>query len=149
MECERELPKALQGAVSEYAELSLGPEAAAVRLPDDVLQQLVRDRWTEARPMEIGGGSQDMVSLHAQVVFDADMQQRIKAEAQRLVIDRRVQGAAVVFGGVLGLLALAWGGLKMVTRAARTGCRLTEACKSQHEKRETGGTRFTRPVPTL
>ena len=31
------------------------------------------------------------------------MQQRIKAEAQRLVIDRRVQGAAVVFGGVLGL----------------------------------------------
>jgi hypothetical protein len=116
LECERELPKALQGAVTEYAELSLGPEAAAVRLPDDVLRQLVRQRWTEVRPMEIGGGSQDMVSLHALVVFDVPMQQRIKAEAQRLLIGQRVRGGAMVFGGVLGLLALAWGGLKWATR---------------------------------
>jgi hypothetical protein len=120
LECDRELPRALQGAVSEYAELSLGPEAAAVRLPDDVLQKLVSDLWAEVRPMEIGGGSQDMVSLHAQVVFDAPMQGRIKAEAQRLqerlLIGRRVQGAALVFGGVLGLLALAWGGLRWATR---------------------------------
>ena len=48
LECERELPKALQGAVAEYAELSLGPEAAAVRLPDDDLQQLVRDALDRA-----------------------------------------------------------------------------------------------------
>ena len=116
LECERELPKALQGAVADYAELSLGRDAASVRLPDDVLQQLVRQRWTEVRPMEIGGSSQDMVTLHAQVVFDAGMQKRIESEAQRLVIGRRVQGAAVVFGGVLGLLALAWGGLRLATR---------------------------------
>ena len=93
-------------------------EAAAVRLPDDVLQQLVQDRWTEIRPMEIDGGSQDMVSLHAKVVFDADMQQRIKTEAQRLVIGKRVRGGAVVFGGVLGLLALAWGGLRYAAQTA-------------------------------
>ena len=47
------------------------------------------------------------------------MQQRIKAEAQRLVIGQRVQGAAVVFGGVLGLLALAWGGLRWVTSGGK------------------------------
>ena len=116
LECERELPKALQGAVTEYAELSLEREAAAVRLPDDVLQLLVRQRWTEVRPMEIDGGSQDMISLHALVVFDADMRKRIESEAQRIMIGRRAQGAAVVFGGVLGLLVLARGGLRLVAR---------------------------------
>ena len=118
--------------MAEYAELSLGAEAAAVRLPDDVLQQLVRERWTEVRPMEIDGGSQDMVSLHALVVFDAPVQQRIKAEAQRLVIGRRVQGAAVVFGGVLGLLALAWGGLRLATRRNEVK-RLARPCQSSHD----------------
>jgi predicted lipid carrier protein YhbT len=116
LECERELPKAVQAAVSEYAEIAVGPEAASVRLSDDDLTQLVRDRWPEVRSMEIGGGSQDMFTLHAAVVFDAHMQQLIKAESQRLVIARRVQSGAVVFGGVLGLLALAWGGLKFATR---------------------------------
>ncbi|MGO9114211.1 MAG: hypothetical protein ACLP9L_33775 [Thermoguttaceae bacterium] len=123
LECERELRKSLQGAVAEYAELSFGPEAAAVRLPDDALQHLVHDRWTEVRPMEIDGSSQNMFSLHALVVFDPPVQQQIKtevqqiqSEAQRFMIDQRVQGAAVVFGGVLGLLGLTWGGLRWVTR---------------------------------
>ena len=122
LECERELHRLLQAAVAEYADLSLGPESAGVRLPDDDLQQLVHDRWTEVRPMEIGGSNQDMFTLHALVVFDAPAQERIKAavqrmkdEAQRLVIDQRLQGGAVVFGGVLGLLALTWGGLKWAT----------------------------------
>jgi hypothetical protein len=123
LECQRELHKALQGAVAEYAELSFGPEAAAVRLPDSDLQQLVCDRWTKVQPMEIGGSSQDMVTLHALLIFDAPAQQRIKAEAQRikaeaqrLVIGQRVKGGALVFGGVIGLLALTWGGLKWATK---------------------------------
>jgi hypothetical protein len=120
LECERKLPAALQGAVAEYAELSFGSEAAAVRLPDDALQQLVRERFTEVRVMEIDGGSQEMISLDALLVFDADMQKKIKVEAQRPVITKRVQGAAVVFGGVLGLLALAWGGLRWTTRRQQT-----------------------------
>ena len=122
LECERELHKSLQGAAADYAELSLGPDAAGVRLPDDDLQQLVHDRWNEVQSMEIGGSSQDMFTLHALLVFDAAAQQRIKdavqqmkTEAQRLMIDQRVQDAAVVFGGVLGLLALTWGGLKWAT----------------------------------
>lgn len=66
--------------------------------------------------MEIDGGSQEMHSLHARIVFDAAVQQRIKSEAQRMVIDQRVKRAAVLFGGVLGLLGLAWGGLRLATR---------------------------------
>ncbi len=115
LECERELPKAVQGAVAEYAELRLGLQAGAVRLPDEALRALVRQRWDEVRPMEIGDTSQDMVTWHAQVVLDDSLQKRIKDEAQRLVIGQRVQGAAVVFGGLLGLLALTWGGLKWAT----------------------------------
>jgi hypothetical protein len=116
LECERELPKALQGVATEYADLSLGSEAAAVRLPDDALRQLVRERWTEVRPMEIGGASQDMYSLHALVVFDDSAQQRITLEAQRHLISKRVEGAGLIFGGVLGLLAATWGGLRWATR---------------------------------
>jgi hypothetical protein len=106
--------------VVDYAELSLGHEAAAVRLPDDALQNLVQERWTEVRTMEIDGTTQDMFSLHALVVIDAPVQQRIKAEAQQFIIGQRVKGAGVVLGGVLGLLALVWGGLRWATRRQAT-----------------------------
>jgi len=116
LECMRELPKALQSALAEYADLSLGSEAARVHLSDDALQEFIQERWTESRPMEIDGASQDMVTLHALVVFDGRTKQLLKAGAERLMIDKRVQGAGVVFGGVLGLLALTWGGLKLATK---------------------------------
>ena len=116
LECEQELTKALQGAVAEYAELSFGAEAAAMRLPDDILRQLVAERWTEVRPMAIDGGTQEMVSLHALVVFNPQTQEQVKIEAQKLVIGRRVRGAAVIFSGLLGVLALAWGSLRLATR---------------------------------
>ena len=123
LECQRELGKAVQGAVADYAELSLGPVAATMRLPDSDVERLVRDRWTEVRPMQIGGASQDMFSLHALLVFDSRAQNRMKIEAQRIerefqqiVIKQRVKGGALLFGGAIGLLALTWGGLKWVTR---------------------------------
>jgi hypothetical protein len=116
LECDRALPNAIQAAARDYAGLALGAEAASVLLPEDALQQLVRDRWNEDRPMEIDGRSENMVMLHAKLVFDDTMRQRIKFEADRLVIQRRLQRVAVVFGGVLGVLGLAWSGLKLVTR---------------------------------
>jgi hypothetical protein len=121
IECERELPKEIQRALSEYAELSFGPEAAAVSLPDDDLKKLVSLRWTESRPSDIGGTSQNMYTLHAQVVFDEHLQQIVKSAAERLVIEKRLQGTAVLFSGFLGLLALAWGGLRFATRPAQPG----------------------------
>ena len=73
--------------------------------------------------MEIGGSSQEMHTLHALVVFDALAQQRInlevqrqRAEDQRAMIFQRVKGAGLVFGGVLGLLALTWCGLRWAGR---------------------------------
>jgi len=116
LECERELPKALQAAVADYAGILFGPEAAAVRLPDDALLKLVSERWAEARTMEIDGGSQDMVTLFAKVDFTPAVRDEIRLAVQQLVIGRRLQGAAVILSGVLGALALAWGGLRLATR---------------------------------
>jgi hypothetical protein len=115
-ECERELPQDVQQAVSDYAEPALGHEAAAVRLPEETLRQLVRDRWAEVKPSRFGDTTQDMTTLYARVVIDPPMQQRIKSAAERVVINERVERTAVLFGGVVGLLGLAWGSLRLVTR---------------------------------
>ena len=116
LECQRELPKAVQQAVGDYAELSQAAESGTVRLADNELKTLVRDQWSEVRPMEIGGGRQDMYSLHALVAFDARAQQAVKDEVQRLTVARRLQAGGVLLGGLLGLLAVVWSGLKLATR---------------------------------
>ena len=122
LDCERELREALQAAVGEYAMSEFGSEAAAVSLPDDELEKLlVRAPLTKASPVETIEGVKERQTLHVQVVFDAEAKKRIKSELQRPVIERRVRDAAVVCGGVLGLLALAWGGLKLATRRRASG----------------------------
>jgi hypothetical protein len=116
LECDRDLPRQIQAVVSEYAELSIGPEAAAVRLPDEVLRKFAQQKLAEHRTMEIGDGSQDMVTLYARVVFDDSAQEQIKSAVQQTAINQRVKGAAVILGGVLGILVLAWGGLRSATK---------------------------------
>jgi hypothetical protein len=116
LECDLDLPKKIQAAVSEYAELSMGPEASAMRLPDEVLRKFAQQKLAEHRTMEIGDGSQDMVTLYARIVFDDSAQEQIKSAVQQTVIDQRVKGAAVILGGLLGILALVWGGLRRVAK---------------------------------
>jgi hypothetical protein len=120
LECQRELPKALQAAVSEYADLLLGADALPVTLPDDVLRQLVHKTWTEVRPMPMESGTmRDMYILHAQVVFDGPMQQQVKSAAESHLIHKRLQGAAKILSVVIGLLAVTWAGLRFATRGSR------------------------------
>ncbi len=130
LECQRELPKALQAAVAEYAELLLGDPH--VHLADDILQlSLERQRWVESRPIDIAGAAQSMVVLHVQIGFDPAMQRQIRFMAehatQHVLIMRRLAGAGVALGGVLGLLALAWGGLSMIIRRQETSRDTTSA----------------------
>jgi len=127
LECERDLPKALQAAVAEYADLLLGHSGAQVSMPDDMLQAtLVRQRWEEKRPIEIeiDGAKQDMVVLHVQIGFDPAMQRQIRylAEhaAQSATIYQRLKIMGLALGGLFGLLALAWGGLSAMTRRQET-----------------------------
>ena len=115
LECDRDVPAALQSAVSEYAQLLLGNDQAKnVRLPEDDLQHLERDRWVEPRTIEIGGESKRMHTLHLLIGFDSAMQQEIRMMAENATVAQRLKGAGVVLGGVLGLLALVWGGLSFM-----------------------------------
>ena len=117
LECEREVPRALQSAVSEYAQLRLGSDQAKnVRLSDNELRQLERDRWIETRAIDVGGETKDMLTVHLLIGFDPAMQQEISTMAENAVVTQRLQGAGVVLGGVLGLLAFVWGGLGVVCR---------------------------------
>jgi hypothetical protein len=114
-ECDRELPKVLDQAVAEYAELLLGREKARdVHLPDYVAEGLVRQRWTEHLMQEFGGTMQDMVVLHVQIGFDPQAQEQIREAGEHTVAVRRMQFAGAVLGGVICLLALTWGGLSLV-----------------------------------
>jgi len=110
LECDRALPEAVRTAATEYVELLLGPEAAGdVQLPRDELQlRLVRARWEE--PVQSSFGP--MVELHAQLVFDAKAREWFKDERDRVVVLNRLRIAAVGLAGVLGLLGLAYVGLR-------------------------------------
>ncbi len=115
LECDRDVPAALQSAVSEYAQLLLGNDQAKnVRLPEDDLQHLERDRWVEPRTIEVGGETKRMHTLHLLIGFDPTMQQEIRMMAENATVAQRLKGAGVVLGGVLGLLALVWGGLSFM-----------------------------------
>ncbi len=121
------MPRALQAAVGEYAGLLLGHSGVQVSVPDDMLQaSLTGQRCEEKRPIEIeiDGAKQDMVVLHVQLGFDPAMQRQIRylAEhaAQSATIYQRLKLSGLALGGLLGLLALAWGGLSAITRRQDT-----------------------------
>jgi len=131
LECERELPKALQQAMAEYEDLLLGNEqpASAYQLPGDALRALERQRWLETRPEEIGGIAQDMSTLHVQVGFDQAVQQQIRGMAERAFVDQRLKVSGLAIGGVLGFLALIWAVLGAVVKRP-AACETQEAAVS-------------------
>jgi hypothetical protein len=115
LECEREVPKALQSAVSEYAQLLLGNDQAKyVRFSESDLLELVREKWDEPRTIDIGGESKAMHTLHVLIGFDQAMKLQIRSMAENAIVTQRLKGAGVVLGGFLGLLALVWGGLSLM-----------------------------------
>jgi hypothetical protein len=117
LECEREVPKALQSAVTEYAQLLLGNDQGKdVHISDSEMRRLVRGRWFEPRPIEVDGETKNMLRLHLLIAFDKAMEQRVIGLADNVVVNQRLHGAGVVLGGLLGLLALVWAGLRIATK---------------------------------
>jgi hypothetical protein len=126
MECQHELPEAVQSAVSEYAQLELGTDQSKyVKLPKSDLLKLEIGRWIETRKHDLGGEMRDMVTLHLLIGIDHSTQENLRIMANNAVAAERVQaenelvterlkGAGVVLGGVLGFLALVWGGLSLL-----------------------------------
>jgi hypothetical protein len=115
LECERDVPKAEQSALTEYAQLLLGNDQARyVHLSEGELRRLERERWAETRVIEIGGEARDMHIVHLLVGFDQAMQQNIRMMAENALVSERLKGAGFVLGSVLGFLALLWGGLSLL-----------------------------------
>ncbi|MGA2031154.1 MAG: hypothetical protein ABSG68_02760 [Thermoguttaceae bacterium] len=118
LECDQELPNYVQAALAGYTEICLGSEAASrVQLPWEELAPVVKDQWEETVQVSIG----PMVQLHVLLDFDRNMQQRVKDQWRQVVVQRRLVYAGVGLAGVLALLALLYGGLRIdhATRGAR------------------------------
>ncbi len=114
LENELELLKATQAAVGEYAELYLSESIAkTVQLPEDILRQLIRMRWEKIVPLEAGGTVHKMVELHALVAITGAVREQIKASSTHAVSIARLRSFGMGLGGVLGLLAIAYAGLKI------------------------------------
>ena len=121
LECDAQLPKALQGAVDAYVETYLGPQAAGrVRLPAEELRtQLVKEEWEETIQASFG----PMKQLHVLLQFDHKMRDRIHEARTNAIITERLIYTGTGVGGGLLLLAILFALLKFdqVTGGARRG----------------------------
>ncbi|MGA2619305.1 MAG: hypothetical protein ABSF26_16985 [Thermoguttaceae bacterium] len=106
LECQRDLPAALQVALAEYIDLYLGREAAGrVQLPPDELRQrLVSEQWEEPVASSFG----PMVQLHARLAFDQNIKQWIEDEWQQVVVLARLQRVFVALAAVLLVLGIVY-----------------------------------------
>ncbi|MEN6366604.1 MAG: hypothetical protein ABFC88_07305 [Thermoguttaceae bacterium] len=108
-ECEAALPEALQKAAAQYLATcwSDGP-IGRVALPQDVLNQLVQDRWLETRPYSVG----PMVHLHVRLRIDHKLKAMLLEEQRQTIVGQRLRTWAVGALAALGLLGVAFGYLK-------------------------------------
>ncbi len=106
MECDAELPKALQAALDEYVSIYMGPQwAGRIRLPAEVLErQLVKDRWEETIQASVG----PMVQLHVLLDFDSKFRQTVCEMRDQSIVAGRLWVAGTGLGVVLAWLALAF-----------------------------------------
>jgi len=113
-ECEQNLDQKLQEAVEEYAARRLGPEAASrIRLPPEyVRRRLIKHQWAETflSPTPSIGS---MVQLHVLLTFDREFTEQLDLAWKRVLVAERVRWAGIGLAGILALLAVAYGYLKV------------------------------------
>lgn len=109
-ECERHLFEAVQPVVAEFVANYLGPEwKDRVTLPEEFVRtELIRDRYVETVPASFG----PMVQLHLLLSFDGKVKAQLAAQQLEIVRRQRIGAIAAVFGGFLGLLAIAYSALR-------------------------------------
>lgn len=127
LECDAQLPVALQAAVDEYVSIYLGPQwSGRIRFPPEVLEEeLVKDQWEETIHASVGR----MVQLHALLQFDTKFRQAVCDLRDRAIVAGRVWWAGAILGVVLAWLALAFAFLRIdqATAGVYRG-RLAAAC---------------------
>ncbi len=127
LECDAQLPAALQVAVEEYLSIYLGPQwSGRIRLPADMLEEeLVKDQWEETIQASVG----PMVQLHVLLDFDSKFRQTVCEMRDQSIVAGRLWLAGTGLGVVLAWLALAVVFLRIdqATAGAYRG-RLAAAC---------------------
>ena len=114
LECETNLPDAVRDAVEQYAEICFGPQADGETpwFDDEFCRQLVKERWEEVTRYSVG----PMTLLHLRLAVDQTAKDRIFNACKQGAVLRRLRFAGVGLAGGLGLLAVAFGYLKIDQR---------------------------------
>ncbi len=122
-ESDKALPAKINAAVDDYAAQLIGPQARGrIQLPTQYIDEHVkRDDWQEWRKHEMGPSlTVDMVHRHVLLRFDGAVNDRIRQMWKRSIVNERVAGAAALGGGMLALVAMIYGYLRLdlATRGA-------------------------------
>ncbi len=110
-ECNQALPGALQAAVADYVERYLGREAKwQVRLANDYIHdKMIRGEWEETKQTGVGL----MKQLHVRLAFTSRTNELLKQKWHEAQVEQRVLYAGMGLAGVLFVLLLAYGVLKV------------------------------------
>lgn len=121
-ESDSALPAKINAAVDDYVGQLIGPQARGrIRLPMEYIDEHVkRDDWQEWRKHAMGPVTVDMVHRHVLLRFDNAVNDHIRQMWKRSIVNERVAGAAALGGGVLALVAMVYGYLRLdlATRGA-------------------------------
>jgi hypothetical protein len=112
LECEQALNDEIDLAVDNYVAWQLGEEARSqVSLPEDALRhRLLAEQWLETVDTKFG---EQMLNLHALLRFDSRIDSKLREAWNQLVVMGRIVGSGAILGGVLLLLAVIYGYLKI------------------------------------
>jgi hypothetical protein len=111
LECDAKTPEALRDVVNQYAEIATG-EPVVVKLTSldaAFCRQLVKERWEEVTQHPFGA----MYQLHLLLQFDRKAKEEIIDACRDRQVERRLWQVGAAALAVLGLLAAAYGCLKI------------------------------------
>jgi hypothetical protein len=110
-ECDRELDEKLAWAVDSYVAWRIGDEAATqVQLPEEYAREnLVKEQWIEKINTSLG----EMYNLYALLSFDGRVEGKVQDTWNQIVLGARLLVAAAILGGVLLILTVIYGYLKI------------------------------------
>jgi len=110
-ECDQELDEKIAWAVDSYVTWRIGDEAGSqVQLPDDYARShLVREQWLERVNTSLG----EMYNMYALLSFDRQVEGKLQDTWNQIVLGARLLVSAAVLAGVLLILTVVYGYLKI------------------------------------
>jgi len=109
--CEQELDEKIAWAVDSYVTWRIGDEAGSqVQLPEDYAREhLVKEEWLEKAGTSLG----EEFNLYALLSFDRQVEGKLQDTWNQIVLGARLLLSAAILGGVLLILAVVYGYLKI------------------------------------